>query len=318
MMKKKKMIATILTMSTIIATPAVYQNVFAEESYSYGSCGQEIAEIQHKLNLVLGTDLIEEDGIWGSRTEKAVRDFQDRFGFRVNGIAEQQFMNKLTDLYNLQISRIKFGSLKIGENSASITFSGKGIDSLSYQFDGTGTIKASVDWKPAYSDCTIYLEFEPGTSGNLTVNLNNVNYTAFASKTFHIGDVDLKVDLKNAVAYAVDHAFDPPTFENQDCANFISRALRESGVEIYTASCREQRDQLQNLGWTVSYRSPKYSDLQVGSVIYMKGSDGDGDRYGHVGLVTKLDNGNVYFSAHTNPRQNSPISLSTITAFANP
>ena len=308
MNKKKMMIATMLTMS-LISTSA-YQNVFAEEMY--GSRGEKVTDIQHKLNSVLGTTDLEEDGIFGNQTEKAVRDFQDKFGFRVNGIAEQQFMNKLTDLYNLQISRIKIDSLKRkNENSATITFSGKGIDSLSYQFDGTGTIRASVDWKPAYSDCTIYLEFDPGTRGNLTVNLNNVKYTAFASKTFHIGGVDLQ-----AVAnYTVNHAFDPPKIEGNDCANFISRALQEGGVNIYTSSCREQRDQLQNLGWTVSYRSPKYSDLQVGSVIYMKGSDGD--RYGHVGLVTKLDNGNVHFSAHTNARQNASIQLSEITAFAN-
>lgn len=53
---------------------------------SAGTCGPEVKAVQQGLNLRGTTPRLEEDGVFGPQTDRAVRDFQGEHGLKVDGI----------------------------------------------------------------------------------------------------------------------------------------------------------------------------------------------------------------------------------------
>ena len=86
-MKKKILISAfcIILLGLTVATAAVYRR---------GSCGEVVAEIQTVLrDEGLYTD--EPDGIFGEKTERAVRQYQERYGLKTDGIAGNQTLEQM-------------------------------------------------------------------------------------------------------------------------------------------------------------------------------------------------------------------------------
>lgn len=63
-----------------------------------GSKGDDVRQLQHQLNVVLGTNLAE-DGVFGPGTEAAVRAFQQLKHLQVDGIAGPSTLNALETAY---------------------------------------------------------------------------------------------------------------------------------------------------------------------------------------------------------------------------
>lgn len=63
-----------------------------------GSKGDDVRQLQHQLNVVLGTNLAE-DGVFGPGTEAAVRAFQQLKHLQVDGIAGPSTLNALEVAY---------------------------------------------------------------------------------------------------------------------------------------------------------------------------------------------------------------------------
>ncbi len=62
-----------------------------------GSRGASVMELQYSLNLLMGTDL-NVDGIYGTKTVDAVKQFQSYYGLKADGIAGQNTNNKINEL----------------------------------------------------------------------------------------------------------------------------------------------------------------------------------------------------------------------------
>lgn len=86
MRSRKKLILALVVIFTVnIALIALIQNADAI-SYRRGSSGNVVSQIQTKLKN-WGYYKYDVDGIYGSRTEKAVKSFQSRNGLTADGIA---------------------------------------------------------------------------------------------------------------------------------------------------------------------------------------------------------------------------------------
>jgi len=75
--------------------------ILGETSLKNGSKGNAVKELQKNLNLLLGLNL-EVDGIFGKKTELAVKTFQNEYGLEIDGIYSEQthiaLMAALSDL----------------------------------------------------------------------------------------------------------------------------------------------------------------------------------------------------------------------------
>lgn len=74
-----------------------------------GSSGQKVRQLQEQLNRIAraypSLPTIPEDGIFGSRTADAVRQFQSVFGLPETGIVDYPTWYKISDIY-VGVSRI--------------------------------------------------------------------------------------------------------------------------------------------------------------------------------------------------------------------
>ncbi len=243
--------------SAIISTTNV---IYAAEEFelSYGDVGDEVKGIQSKINNIMVYNLTV-DGIYGKDTKAAVSDFQKIYGFtKTDGeIVDQQVYNKLTDLYNLGISKTYMGNLVITKKTENriygqIYFSGKGIDYLSAKLNGSGNVKVvKTDWKPAYDTCTVYLEYPVDTTGIFTLELNNNSYRSFAWKDFNL-KASAAINLQAAADYALEHAYDTPEIAGGERL----RKFRLQGIE--SCQCSSVRNILLSaarnlkISWLVS------------------------------------------------------------------
>ena len=133
--------------------------------------------------------------------------------------------------------------------------------------------------------------------------------------------------------------FDGKTTKSNDCANFVSQALAAGGIsqsEYWYWNGYNRKGIKGKIGdpnveasesWTLVPNLYRYMDENhnargAGNVVYIGGvSDivsmagsvqpgdliafaGDGINIGHVGLVTEARRGDIFYSAHTEPRQN--------------
>lgn len=87
--KIKIIIIILLIISTILGIYYIYKNQQVEALSKYGSTGEEVRQIQDKLKR-WGYYNGNVDGIYGSQTTAAVKDFQKKNGLTVDGIAGTQ------------------------------------------------------------------------------------------------------------------------------------------------------------------------------------------------------------------------------------
>ncbi len=66
------------------------------ETLKRGSSGPLVRDLQVNLNLV-GPYMLEADGKFGPLTENAVKDFQQKYGLKVDGMAGPQTVQALLD-----------------------------------------------------------------------------------------------------------------------------------------------------------------------------------------------------------------------------
>ncbi len=62
-----------------------------------GSSGNSVKELQKALNQIMNAGL-SVDGIFGSGTKKAVKNFQSQYGLSVDGIAGPKTLNKINEI----------------------------------------------------------------------------------------------------------------------------------------------------------------------------------------------------------------------------
>src|SRR5690606_1390182 len=91
---KKKLFIGACSVMVLIAAAAAWQGSSSFETFSnavlkYGSKGQDVRELQGRLQY-LGYYHGNIDGDFGWQTQRAVKDFQYKFGMKVDGIAGEQ------------------------------------------------------------------------------------------------------------------------------------------------------------------------------------------------------------------------------------
>lgn len=97
-MRHKKWIAALccaLSFSCSSATAVQMAQAWTTQVLRYSSTGSEVREVQGRLKL-LGLFHGKPDGVYGWRTYWAVRDFQYKFGMRVDGVAGEKTKVMLT------------------------------------------------------------------------------------------------------------------------------------------------------------------------------------------------------------------------------
>lgn len=128
---KKRIISSILALIILVS---ICPQAFASNhsTLRYGSSGQEVRSLQNMLNTVLNSGL-SVDGIFGAKTQAAVKSFQSKNGLTVDGIVGTNTWSKLEQQYNAKISSAA-STLKIGSGrySPGTLTAGK-----SYSFSGT-------------------------------------------------------------------------------------------------------------------------------------------------------------------------------------
>jgi len=205
---------------------------------------------------------------------------------------------------------------------------------------------AGQSFSPSNQDYTLTLYPEAGAavgSHTITVTVTgNTGTTKTAS--IQIAVTEGGYNAANAVAYAQkwggskrNPAYNNYTGSGGDCANFVSQCLHEGGGlptdstwEPYTTTwvgAISLYDYLKKLpGCTVtdiSKGTTAYiNKLSVGDVIWCVGGEGfSGKDNGHVMIVTKVENGKVYYCGHTSDALDAQISttgnlIKNMTAYA--
>ncbi len=97
----------------------------------YGSTGSAVTKLQNVLN-AHGYDLAE-DGIFGKKTQAAVRDYQGKYGLKLDGIAGKETWGSLM----AQSDRVQGSSRPSG-------YSGKASGSISSGIVPTGTVSSAT------------------------------------------------------------------------------------------------------------------------------------------------------------------------------
>ena len=87
-----------------------------------------------------------------------------------------------------------------------------------------------------------------------------------------------------------------------DCSGFTSYVFSKVGVKLHRTSCEQVND-----GRVVAV-----NELQPGDLVFFNGRRAGGDRIGHVGIVTSVDNENSTFEfIHASSSQGVTVSKST-------
>ena len=79
------------------------QEVKAMTTLKYGSSGEEVKKLQEMLN-TLGYDCGTADGKFGTKTQNAVKEFQKKYGLKVDGIVGAATYDKILELYSAKPS----------------------------------------------------------------------------------------------------------------------------------------------------------------------------------------------------------------------
>ncbi len=97
--KNHNKIFTIMAVSLVLCLilSAVVGAALGDRSLSSGSKGSEVKELQQKLTQ-LGYQLGQADGVYGKKTEDAVKRFQKNRGLKVDGIAGEKTIKELKRL----------------------------------------------------------------------------------------------------------------------------------------------------------------------------------------------------------------------------
>ena len=97
--KNHKKVFTIMAVSLVLCLilSAVVGAALGDRSLSSGSKGSEVKELQQKLTQ-LGYQLGKADGVYGKKTEDAVKRFQKNRGLKVDGIAGEKTIKELKRL----------------------------------------------------------------------------------------------------------------------------------------------------------------------------------------------------------------------------
>ncbi|HIR93261.1 MAG TPA: peptidoglycan-binding protein, partial [Candidatus Egerieimonas intestinavium] len=79
------------------------------ENLDIGSSGEKVRQMQEQLNTIAGAypalPTVDVDGIYGERTQEAVRKFQEVFGLPATGIVDYPTWYKIQEIY-VGVSRI--------------------------------------------------------------------------------------------------------------------------------------------------------------------------------------------------------------------
>lgn len=89
------MVLVLLLSGLMFTWQGVSQETFSNATLKYGSSGQDVHELQGRLQF-LGYYHGNIDGAFGWQTQRAVKDFQYKFGLKVDGIAGSDTKAKLT------------------------------------------------------------------------------------------------------------------------------------------------------------------------------------------------------------------------------
>ena len=134
----------------------------SDNSLKKGSKGEEVKKLQKRLNAI-GKYGLEEDGDFGTNTEKAVKDYQSKHGLTVDGIVGEKTWKKL----NSSPSEIK---IKLALNNIGVTpidLSTKPLAKLTIEYP-TGTINKGVNWKVTSGG--LYITVKSDINGDLIIN----------------------------------------------------------------------------------------------------------------------------------------------------
>lgn len=195
---------------------------------------------------------------------------------------------------------------------------------------GTSTI-GSVD----SADKLVYV------IGNAASNRYQICYKVTGKNYYKLGwvstsvvkfnsNVNTSYNANKAVEYARIHAYDKPTYSGADCANFVSHCLAVGGVTIpnrdyypsgttYLSGITRNspRNPYINAPAQLKYLSEKYtviknptnaSQYSVGDIAYSTSIDGIKD--GHAVIISRVENGYVYYCGHTKAQRDQKVSAS--------
>lgn len=132
-----------------------------------------------------------------------------------------------------------------------------------------------------------------------------------------------KYDPNMAVEYAVKHYKDSPTYQN-DCANFVSTAINEAGIEK-TSEWKEESINWVSTGFKNNgtglvpyllkknefYQEKYRGKVREGSIVFW-------NDVSHVGLITYQDTITMKYTAHTRARRNEILPLGSKTNYYTP
>ena len=174
--------------------------------------------------------------------------------------------------------------------------------------------------------------------GNAVNNRYQISYSVTGTNYYKLGWVPTSVvqftnpdyNANRAVEYARAHAYDTPTYSGGDCANFVSHCLAAGGISIpnsnyYPAGTTylsgitrtSPRNPYINAPAQLKYLSERYtvikkptsaSQFSAGDIAYSTSTDGVKD--GHAVIISKVENGYVYYCGHTKAQRDQKASPS--------
>lgn len=118
-----------------------------------GSTGNEVKNLQNLLNYVYGPDL-KVDGIFGAKTEAAVKKFQKENGLVVDGIAGLKTLNLLQQIRNAPITETPRPTLRQGSTGSDVKYLQDNLNRLGYSVvaDGIFGVKTEAAVKKFQKD----------------------------------------------------------------------------------------------------------------------------------------------------------------------
>lgn len=151
---------------------------FGSRNLKKGSTGSDVRELQTKLNSI-GYDCGSVDGIFGTKTLAAVKQFQQAYNLAVDGIVGKNTFNKLAEVLKKQTTPGTTGAASSSTKSTTTTSSSSKTSTVTLTTGNVPTVakdelRVGIQSKPVTTTKT-------STSTNTTTNKTNSGNTSVAT-----------------------------------------------------------------------------------------------------------------------------------------
>lgn len=239
-----------------------------------GDRGEDVRLLQKHLNFIgkkyEGITPLDEDGIFGENTEKAVKDFQRIFNLKIDGIVGENTWNKLFILYSLS-KRMFYDGVEVEEKF--IKF--QDCENVVNEENNRDECENAED---SYKKPNTLMSLKIGDEGEhvkkLQQNLNNLSvYYGFLEKLLEdgiFGEHTEKVLKKFQRKFGLyeDGIAGEETLNKISCLNTALEELGENNVNLNKLNYDNKRDDsIENLKFKSEY-SMKYPefDMEIGCI----------------------------------------------------